>query len=344
MAQREQREKTQARPATMADVARQVGVSRQLVGLVFSGRPGVGAETEARIRQAAKDVGYRPNRAAQSLRSDSTKYIGLVFHTSESSMNELLPALYSEAKTAGFDLILSAVSADHDEATAVDGLLGHRCNGLILIAPQMNVTRLQKLAREVPLVLIGRRIEKVRCGAVSSHGEVGVAAAVEHLVALGHRRIAYVVGPEMLDAEYRLAGYEKGMGRHKLPTDLISIPGDFAELGGAAAAEVILARRRRPTAVICNNDQSAMGLSHRLSQAGIYVPRDISLVGYDDTIARYPYLSFTTVRQDPNELAAAAILDIAARIAGTRYLSQTYLTSANLVVRSSSSEPKTKTH
>jgi DNA-binding LacI/PurR family transcriptional regulator len=340
MAQSERREKVGNKPATMADVAKLVGVSRQLVGMVFSGRGGVGSDTEARIRQAAKEIGYRPNRAAQSLRSVSTKYVGLVFHPAESSMTELLPALYNEAKAANLDLILSAVSEDHDEIAAIDGLLGHRCNGLILIASQLSLSRLQKLARETPLVSIGRRVEKVRCGVVSSHGEVGVDAAVEHLVQLGHREISYVVGPDMLDAEYRLAGYRKAMKRHALSLDEISLAGDFAERGGAAAADKLLARKRLPTAVICNNDQSAMGLVHRLQQDGIRVPKDVSVIGYDDTVAKYPYLSFTTVRQDPRELAAAAIMDISERISGTKYLSQTYLTSSTLVVRASTSKPK----
>lgn len=327
------------RPATMADVAKLVGVSRQLVGLVFSGQPGVGAETEAKIRAAAKEIGYRPNLAAQALRSDSTKRIGIVFHPTESSMAELLPALSSEARSADVDLVLAAVDEENDENAAVEGLLGHRVNGLILVSSQLSATRLQKLARELPLVSIGRRLDKVRCGVVSSHGEVGVASAVEHLIGLGHREIAYVMGVDMLDAEYRLAGYEKAMKRHGLDLDIVRVAGDFAERGGAAAAETLLKRQGLPTAIVCNNDQSAAGLTHRLLQAGVKFPDDVSIVGYDDTLARYPYLNFTTVRQDSKELAAAAILDLVARIRGEKYLSQTYLTSSKLIIRTSTSKP-----
>lgn len=328
------------RPATMADVAAKVGVSRQLVGLVFRGQPGVGAETEARIRAVAKEIGYRPNLAAQSLRSEATKYIGIVFHPDESSMTELLPAIQNEALQASLELILGSVSDDRDENTVIDSLLGHRCNGLILIGSHLSPTRLQKLAREIPLVSIGRRLEKIRAGSVSSHGEVGMEAATQHLISLGHSKIAYILGPDMLDHEYRFAGYEKAMHKASLRPDVISLPGDFAERGGASAAELLLKRRELPTAVVCNNDQSALGLTFRLLQAGIRVPEDLSVVGYDDTVARLPFLNFTTVRQDPKELAAAAILDLSARIKGTQYLAQTYLTSSKLVIRTSTSKPK----
>ena len=324
----------------MADVAAKVGVSRQLVGMVFNGQPGVGPETEDRIKSAAKELGYRPNLAARSLRSDGTNYIGVVFHPNESSMTELLPALYSEAAANNLSIVLSSASVDHDEQEAIDFLLGHRCNGLILIASRLSTNRLKMLAREIPLVSLGRRLEKVRCGVVSSHGEIGVEQATEHLIRLGHEKITYVLGPEMLDAEFRLVGYEKAMARHGLEPDVVSLPGDFAERGGAAAAEVLLGRNKLPTAVICNNDQSATGLSHRFAQSGIKIPCDLSVIGYDDTLARYPYLNFTTVRQDPKELAEAAIFDLVRRIRGELYLSQTYLTSSELVIRTSTSKPR----
>jgi len=328
------------RPVTMADVAKKVGVSRQLVGFVFNGQPGVGADTEAKIRKAAKDLGYRPNLAAQSLRRDDTKNIGLIFYASEAVMSELLPALQREAHENNFNLLSSAVTNAEEEVLAIEWLRGHRCNGLIFIASHLSASRLQKLAREIPMVSIGRRLEKVRCGIVSSHAELGVESAVQHLIDLGHSEIVYVQGPDMLDSEFRLAGYKKALRRAKIKSDVISLPGDFAARGGSKAAEVLLERRSLPTAIVCNNDESAMGLWHRLLQAGVKIPQDISVVGYDDSVASYPYLDMTTVRQDPNELAAVAMSDISARILGSKYLAQTYLTSSKLVVRSSTVKPR----
>ncbi len=331
--------KVDSRRPTQADVAARVGVSRQLVGLVFSGMQGVNAETEARIRAAAKELGYRPNFAAQSLRADSSKYIGVVFHANESSIQELIPALYSYAESSGFELMLSVISDTRTEADAIDDILGHRCVGIIIVGSHSSNTRLQKLAREIPLVSIGRRLEKVRGGSVSSKGEQGVFDAVEYLIGLGHKRIAYVFAKDMLDGDFRLEGYRSAMTKYKLTPNWVTIVGDFAEQGGARAAEQIL-RKELPTAIVCNNDQSAMGLTHRLLQEGVRIPQDVSVVGYDDVIAGFPFLDFTTVRQDHYELAEVATRDIVARIRGEKYLSETFLTSARLVIRSSTSAPR----
>jgi len=339
MAKKGATERVEGRQATMADVAAKVGVSRQLVGLVFRDAPGVGAETAAKIRAAAKELGYRPNLAAQSLRRDSSKYIGFIFHTDHSSMQEILPAMYKAAKEAGYSLVLSSVSESHTEKEALDEVLGYRCEGIILSSSEMAHSRIQKLAREIPLVSLGRRLENVRAGVVSSKGEAGVFELTQHLISLGHKDIAYVFAKDMQDGQYRLEGYLAAMQANKLAKRVVTISGDFAERGGANAAEQLL-KENLPTAVICNNDQSALGLTHRLLRAGLQIPQQISVAGYDDTVAQYPFLDLTTVRQEPAEFAENAIADLTARIRGEKYLSETYLTSAKLVVRSSTSKPR----
>lgn len=333
---------SEVRHATMADIAAEVGVSRQLVGLVFRGEPGVGSATEAKIRAAAKKLGYQPNLAARSLRSINSNYIGVMFRPNESSMGELIPALYKFAQNAGYRLFLSSVSNNHREENAIQELLGHRCEGLILISSQQSKTAIQKLARNIPLVSVGRRLEGVRCGIVSSKGEVGVAEAVDYLVGLGHRRIGYVYAKDMLDAEFRMEGYVSAMSKHSLEQEIVEIEGDFAEEGGSVAADKFITRGL-PTAIVCNNDQAALGLSYRLIQSGIEIPEDVSVVGYDDTVASLPFLNLTTVRQEPDEIAEAAISDLVARIRGQQYLSQEILTSTRLVVRTSTGKPKLST-
>ena len=332
----------ETRHATMADVAAEVGVSRQLVGLVFRGESGVGAATEAKIRAAAKRLGYQPNLAARSLRSVNSNYIGVMFRPMESSMTELIPALYKYAHAAGYRLFLSSVSSNHDEPAAIQELVGHRCEGLVLVSSQQSKTAIQKLARDIPLVSVGRRLDGVRCGIVSSEGEVGVAEAVDYLFGLGHKQIGYVYAKDMLDSEYRLDGYLSSMKKHGLSTQIVEIEGDFAEEGGSRAADKFITRGL-PTAIVCNNDQAALGLSYRLLQSGIQIPEDVSVVGYDDTVASLPFLNLTTVRQEADEIAKAAIADLVARIRGQQYLSHEILTSSKLVVRTSTGKPRAST-
>jgi DNA-binding LacI/PurR family transcriptional regulator len=334
--------KSEVRHATMADIAAEVGVSRQLVGLVFRGEAGVGAATEAKIRATAKKLGYQPNLAARSLRSVNSNYIGVMFRPNESSVGELISALYKYAHAAGYRLFLSSVSTNHAEENSIQELLGHRCEGLVLISSQQSKTAIQKLARSIPLVSVGRRLDGVRCGIVSSEGEVGVAEALDYLVGLGHKNIGYVYAKDMLDSEFRLAGYQNAMKKHKLDPHIVEIEGDFAEAGGSRAADKFITRGL-PTAIVCNNDQAALGLSYRLIQSGIQIPEDVSVVGYDDTVANLPFLNLTTVRQDPDEIAKAAIGDLQARIKGEQYLSQEILTSSTLIVRTSTGKPRVST-
>lgn len=328
------------RHTTMADVAAKVGVSRQLVGLVFRNAPGVSKKTEAKIRSAARNLGYLPNLAAQSLRGEGSRYIGVAFHTSHSSSEELIPALYKEAELLGFKLVLSAISSNRTDQEAINEIIGHRCEGIILISSHLEPSKLQEINASLPMVSISRRVTGVNCGVVSSEGESGIFDAVKHLVELGHKNISYVHTKEMLDSEFRLLGYKRAVRKFRLKASVINIPGDYVEAAGARAAAKLLETNEPPTAVVCCNDQVALGLVHSLLKVGMRIPSDISVTGYDDTVAKLPFLDLTTVRQDANELAKAAIIDLVDRIAGIQQQTATYLTSAKLVVRSSTAKPR----
>jgi DNA-binding LacI/PurR family transcriptional regulator len=157
---------------------------------------------------------------------------------------------------------------------------------------------------------------------------------------LGHREIAYVDTAEMFEHEFRLQGYQDAMRELQLKPQVSSITGDYIESAGAQAAEKFIHDGELPTAIVCANDQAALGLVYTFQKNGVKVPEDISVVGYDDTIARLPFLDFTSVHQDAQELAQAAVADLAERISGKKKLAELYLTSANLVIRSSTSKPR----
>lgn len=324
----------------MADVAAHIGVSRQLVGLAFRGAPGVSAETSAKILAAAEEIGYQPNLAAQALRREGTKYIGVTYHTAHSSSEELLPAIYKSAEAYGFKVILSAISSFRTDQEALNEIIGHRCDGAILISSSLPISRLKNIAKALPFVSLSRRVEGVNCGVVASRGERGMYDAVQYLASLGHKAIAYVDTAEMFDHEYRLQGYHEAMRKLNLKTWIATIGGDYIESAGARAAEEFMRQGALPTAIVCANDQVALGLAFTFQKSGITIPGDISIVGYDDTIARYPFLDFTTVHQDAQELAHAAVLDLADRISGKKKQAEVHLTSATLVIRSSTGLPR----
>jgi DNA-binding LacI/PurR family transcriptional regulator len=325
-----------SRRPTMMDVAARVGVSRQLVGLAFRNEAGVSTSTRERIFQAASELGYSPDIAARSLRRRSSNYIGVLFNPSHSAAVDIVEALYPAAQKKGYNLLLSAVTETRNEGEAITELLGYRTESVILISPGTSLDELREMAQRVPVVDIGRPLPLGICNVIRSAGDLGIAGAVDHLVGLGHRDIAYVFGPDLPDSAVRLQGYLGAMDRHGLPAHLREIPGDYTEESGAQAAEFFLAEESLPSAVICSNAHAALGLIFRFLREGVRVPEDVSVTGYDDSrIARMSFLNLTTVRQDPVEMGAAAV-DAALRMMSDPHTeTQEQLIIPSLVVRGS---------
>lgn len=325
----------------MADVAELVGVSRQLVGLVFRNQPGVSKETRAKILTAAQELGYSPNVAAQNLRRSTTKYIGVIFDPSHSAALEILEWLYTAAHEANYKLVVSSVTAHRGETEAISELLGYRCEALILIAPRCTPEEISQTAGSIPAVIIGRKIENSPFDVVRSAGDAGIEAVVDHLVELGHQNIAYVNGIDMLDSQVRASGYIRAMTKHKLNELIVEVHTDYTEASGSTAASTLLAEKALPTAIVCCNDQAALGMVTTLAQAGIAIPGEVSVTGYDDSrVARLPFMNLTTVHQDPQEVGEAAMGVALQRIAGELTAAVEILTSAQLVIRSSTAAPR----
>jgi DNA-binding LacI/PurR family transcriptional regulator len=327
----------------MLDVATRVGVSRQLVGLAFRNEAGVSPSTRERIFEAASELGYSPDIAARSLRRRSSNYIGVLFNPAHASAVDIVEALYPAAHNRGYNLILSAWTPTRNERDAVGELLGYRAESVILIAPEMPLDELRHVAEKVPVVDVGRPLPEGICNVVRSAGDVGVGLAVDHLVDLGHQDIAYVFGPGLPDSAIRLRGYLDGMNRHHLPARVLETEGDYTEESGTRAAESVLAGESLPTAIICSNDHAALGLIYRLLRAGVRVPEDVSVSGYDDShTARLSFLSLTSVRQDPTDMSEAAIDAALRMLAGEDPEAREYLIRPTLVVRNSTGRPRTE--
>lgn len=327
----------------MLDVATRVGVSRQLVGLAFRNEAGVSSSTRERIFEAASELGYSPDLAARSLRRRSSNYIGVLFNPAHSSADDIVETLYASAHEHGYNLILGALTPTRDERAAITELLGFRTESVILISPEMPLSDLRKLAKKLPVVSIGRPLPEGICGAVRSDGQLGIAATVDHLVELGHQDIAYVLTRSLPEFAARQQGYLTAMQRHGLPPRVLEINGDFTEESGASAADAFRAEPVLPTAVVCSNDHAAVGLIHKLLRAGVRVPEDISVTGYDDSrLARLSFVDLTSARQDPVEMSAAAV-EAAVQMMGDQDTApQERMIVPTLVVRGSTGRPRTE--
>ncbi len=325
----------------MGDVARRVGVSRQLVGLAFGNGTGVSATTRERILRAAEDLGYRPDVAARSLRQRSSDCLGVVFSPIHGAEVDVVDELYPAAQAAGYHIVLSLLTSTRDHSAAIDEALGYRCAALILIGLSINGDELRRLSRQLPVVVVGGdHAEPTGCDYVLSAGDKGVADTVDHLFAMGHRDIAYVHGERMASARLRHAGYLGATGRLALPNRTIVVHDDYIEESGSSAAGVLLHEPHFPTAIVAGNDHAALGLIHTLLRAGVRVPEDVSVTGFDDSrISQLSYVKLTTVHQDGRELAHAAVAAAVGRIAGREEGIET-LIMPRLVVRQTSGPPR----
>jgi DNA-binding LacI/PurR family transcriptional regulator len=304
------------RRPTMEDVAAHAGVSRALVSIVFRDAPGAGDKTRARVRAAAAELGFRPDKRARLLGRSRTRLIGVVFGVRHTFHTDLVESLYAAAEPAGYELALSGTTPVRDEGTTVEALLAYRCEAVVCIGPTMSAGQLARLAAAVPTVVVARRVRAAGVDVVRTDDADGLRQAVAHLVGLGHSGIAHVDGGGAPGGADRRRGYRTAMRRAGLEKGARVLPGGLTEDDGAQAAEVLLAGQWRPTAVAAFNDRCAVGLMHTLRAAGWAVPGEVSVVGFDDDrLAGLPHIDLTTLRQDPDELAGLAVSRVVERLA-----------------------------
>ena len=320
------------RRTTLADVAAEAGVSVALVSIVMRGAPGAGAATRERVLEVARRLGYQPDSRARLLRSGRSRLLGVVFDVRHPFHADLLTGLYDAADRAGYQLTLSAVTPRRDERTAMAGLLQDRCEALVLFSPRSRSGELGAVAARLPVVAMMRSIRQRDVDVVRTDDARGSQMAVDHLVALGHRRIAHVDGGSLPGSAERRQGYADAMRRHGLGGLARVVPGGSGEEDGARAAAELLADP--PTAVAVFNDLSAAGLLDVLRRRGRDVPGDISVVGYDDSsFSRLAHIDLTTVAQDIGALAGLAVARAVERIEGAPVERREVVIEPRLVVR-----------
>lgn len=301
------------RRPTMADVAAKVGVSRALVSIVFRGAEGASESTRQKVLEAAAEIGYRPDSLAQGLRRNRSRNLGVLFSLRRPFEVELVEHMLPVAQSLGYDLLLGPFTPGREQDDVIDELLRYRCAGIVVVGPKLHARDLEPLTREVAVVEVGRDVTGGLVDVIRNDDASGTRQAVEHLVGLGHRDIAYVDGGDNPGAGQRSDGYRAAMIDQGLTDRIRVIGGGYTEEDGAAAARSLL--DDLPTAVIAANDLCAIGVLDTFLRTGVDVPGEVSVIGYDDaTFGRIPGIDLTSVRQDVAKMAKLAVNALVGRL------------------------------
>lgn len=326
---------------TMADVAAKAGVSRALVSIVFRNQPGASEETRKRVLRVADEIGYHPDSAARLLARGRSRTLGVMFTVHQTFHSDLIAGIYPEAERLGYEVLLSAATDSREEAKAVEALLSHRCEAVILLGSDAEAAFLDELGRRTVAVSVSRRVPHAHVDFVHSAEGKGVRQAMDHLVEQGHRRIVHIDGGHGPGSVERRRAYRMAMRRHGLQSEVRVIPGAHTEESGIDSGRLLVAERDEghplPTAVLAGNDRCAWGLLMALTRAGVDVPRDLSVVGYDDShLSHLMPIGLTTVRQDAGLLAEHAVRFAVERLENAQLEPREAVLDPKLVVRGTS--------
>jgi LacI family transcriptional regulator len=330
--------------ATIRDVARRAQVSIASVSRALNGLGNVRAETRERVVAAAEELGYVPHAGARSLSLARAHTIGVVLPDLHGEFfSEIVRGMDREASRRGYLLILSNMhGADGEGAAALRAMRG-RVDGLLVMAPHVAPEALEKaLPPALPALLINTPAPVADRPRLRLDNAAGAEAVARHLLGTGRRRLAHIRGPEAnIDAQERADGFRRAVEAVDPGARGATIPGDFTEEAGEEAARRILAGEVECDAVFAANDMMAIGCLHTLRSAGVDVPGQIAVAGFDDIpIARY--LGLTTVRVHIAELGARAVIRLIDSLEGREDAGGDELHRPELVVRSTTSPAATR--
>ncbi len=331
--------------STIKDVAAEAGVSVAAVSKVVRDAYGVSDEMRAKVQAAIDKLGYRPNVGARTMRGRSYTVGVKATELSSLFVGEVVEAISDELDGTPFDMIMTATGPDRTrQKRSIEALLDRRIDGLIVIAPWVSPAWLEQVAARVPTVVVAQHGLTKGYDTVVNDDAEGARMVVDHLVGLGHRRIAHTSQPVGTDSAHPLShvarqrGYEDAMRDHGLEPDVIVT--SYSEHGGYEAAREALARPERPTAIFAGMDIAALGAMRAIEDAGLSVPGDISLVGYDNIwISAIKRISLTTVDQSSRVTGAASARLLLERMKGDRSQPVRYTVAPSLIVRGTSAPP-----
>ncbi len=307
-------------PVTLHEIAKAAGCSVSTVSRALndSEHP-VNPETRERILAIASELGYRPNMTARGLKMDRTFTIGLIVYNIASAFTPVLIRGIQEylKQNDYFSIIISTDWDPELESEAVHQLISRSIDGIIFVESWREESSMTLDLAGKPYVFVYRLFNGSYANSVLVDDQYGARLAVEHLIKLGHRRIAYINGPRDWDASKdRLAGYLDVLSQYGIPHDPALVEeGTWEVQGGYPAAKRFLALEDRPTAIFAANDLMALGAIYAVQDEGLSVPEDVAVVGYDDReFACFTKPTITTVRSPSFEMGRLAADLLLARL------------------------------
>ncbi|MGQ7845789.1 LacI family DNA-binding transcriptional regulator [Granulosicoccus sp. 3-233] len=307
------------RKVTLSEVAESAGVSVQTVSNVVNNKPVVSEETRQLVLTHLSQCGYRGNAVARSLKTNKSRLIGLVVPSMTNSMYaEVAETVVREAERRGYTVMMAVTMRDaKTELELVNTVVDHNVAGVLMSSsdPEAQASKMV-LNLGVPYVELLNRTGEEGCDVFEADNRRGAQDAVEHLIALGHQRIAHICGLPNSTGSRRREGYEQALADAGLKAESgLMISGEYTRQGGRAACERLLQSGLSFSAIFCASDLMAYGAMEALMAHGLKVPDDLSLVGFDDmSMSSLPGINLSTVSFDPVKTGQRAIEQLIRRI------------------------------
>ncbi len=334
---------SRSRPARLEDVARESGVHVSTVSRVLNGSHSltVRPETRERIQESARRLRYRPNAIARGLKTSSTGALGLLMPSLRNPVYaEIIRGAFDRAWSQGLVVVLAEDMGGSSAQQAYESLVGEgRIDGLLIASARPGNPILERFAENlVPCVFVNRRHLGSGCNVSMREEEAGRLAA-QHLIDLGHRRLGHLAGPQKLDtALRRMQGFIDTALAAGAEVQVEEAA--FEERGGAQAMTTLLAGRRPPTGVFVSNVNQAVGALAAARQSGLVVPRDVSVISYDDDpLTEYLEVPLSAIRMPMWEMGATAVDALIAQLHGGEPRDIEIATAPVLVARESTAPP-----
>lgn len=299
--------------ATIVDVAREAGVSLMTVSRVMNGKANVRPETRDRVHEAIQALNYSPSAAARRLAAASEIRIGLLYsNPSAGYLNEFLVGSLDQANRSNVQLVVQICESEAHRRDTVQRLIDSGTDGVILPPPLCDADDIHRLLQDaaIPAVVVASGRPPVLLSSVNIDDRSAACTMTRHLIELGHRRIGFIVGnPDQTAGALRLHGYLDALEEGGIRSDsTLIVQGLFTYRSGLTAAQTLLELPQRPTAIFASNDDMAAAAISVAHRKGLDVPRDLTVVGFDDApqaVTTWPEL--TTIRQPIADMSRAAL-------------------------------------